>query len=61
MIIHNGRAIAGSMDRINVEPFEEYLNKMIGTFSETQWRSLTEAEKASYKIAFVCKDEDMAT
>lgn len=58
MIIRDGKAIAGSLDRINIEPIEDYVERTLGVFSVSDWENMTEAQRGAYKLAIVYEDSN---
>lgn len=55
-IIKGDVVVAGSVNKINTEPMEEYLNSTIKAFSELEWAGMTDEEKAAYKLALVYQE-----
>lgn len=55
-VIKGDTVVAGAVNKVNTVPMEEYLDKVIKVFSETEWEALTAAEQASYKFALVYQE-----
>ena len=55
-VIKGNTVVAGAVNKVNSVPMEEYLDKVIKVFTETEWEALTAAEQASYKFALVYQE-----
>lgn len=57
MIIKGDKVIAGTIDKVNLEPIQEYIEKTIGVFSESAWNAMADEDKASYKLSLIYADD----
>lgn len=55
-IIKGDIVVAGSVNKANTVPMEEYLATIISAFTEEAWEALPDEDKAKYKFALVYQE-----
>lgn len=55
-IIKGDIVVAGSVNKANTVPMEEYLANTISAFTEAEWEALPDEDKAKYKFALVYQE-----
>ena len=56
-IIKGDTVIAGSVNKANTVPMEEYLATIIGAFTEEEWTALPQEDKNKYKFALIYQEQ----